>query len=172
MKANGHRLALVHQMAGRVRLRLPIGVPAAGIPERIAELDGVTACTWSPRTRSVLVLYDPAVVTAEAIANAVARHAGIADVGGHAITSRAIRPETAGQPKVSDAIAEAVGEVNQRIARFTNGTVDLAGLMPVGLTAWAIAELVRGRTAPLAWSSALWYAHGLYRDYSAPSTTA
>ena len=35
---------------------------------------------------------------------------------------------------------------------------------------WALIEVVRGRTGPLAWSTALWYAHGLYRDYSLPPT--
>ena len=37
------------------------------------------------------------------------------------------------------------------------------------LTLWAARELLRGRTAPLAWSSALWYAHGLFRDYALPT---
>jgi hypothetical protein len=44
----------------------------------------------------------------------------------------------------------------------------LGGLLPLALGGWAVAELVRGRTGPLAWSTALWYAHGLYRDYSIP----
>jgi hypothetical protein len=41
--------------------------------------------------------------------------------------------------------------------------------VPLALTIWAGREILRGHAAPLAWSSALWYAHGLFRDYSVPS---
>ncbi len=61
------------------------------------------------------------------------------------------------------------GEVDQRVQRATRGLVGLGGLFPVALTAWALTEVVRGRAAPLAWSSALWYAHGLFRDYQVPA---
>jgi hypothetical protein len=63
-------------------------------------------------------------------------------------------------------LAEAGRVLDDRVQRATRGTVGLAGLLPLALAGWAVAELVRGRTGPLAWSSALWYAHGLYRDYS------
>ena len=51
----------------------------------------------------------------------------------------------------------------------THGLLGLGGLFPVALTAWAMAEVVRGRVAPLAWSSALWYAHGLFRNDQLPA---
>ena len=60
------------------------------------------------------------------------------------------------------------GEVDERVQHATRGLVGLSGLLPVALTAWALAEVVRGRAAPLAWTSALWYAHGLFRDYQVP----
>ena len=48
---------------------------------------------------------------------------------------------------------------------MTRGAVGLGGLVPSALILWAVAEVVRGRVRPLAWSSALWYAYGLFRDY-------
>ena len=81
------------------------------------------------------------------------------------------RREIAGEPGAALAagLSEAARELDDRVQRATRGTVGLAGLLPLALAGWAVAELVRGRTGPLAWSSALWYAHGLYRDYSVPT---
>jgi hypothetical protein len=62
-------------------------------------------------------------------------------------------------------VTSAVGELDARIARGTRGTVGLGLLVPAALTLWAGLEILRGRAAPLVWSSALWYAHGLFRDY-------
>jgi hypothetical protein len=59
-----------------------------------------------------------------------------------------------------------VSTLNARVARATGGRLDLAVLVPMALTAWAVRELLRAHVAPLAWSSALWYAHGLFRDYT------
>jgi len=50
----------------------------------------------------------------------------------------------------------------------SGGALTLGMLVPAVLTLWAARELLRGRAAPLAWSSALWYAHGLFRDYAFP----
>jgi hypothetical protein len=71
---------------------------------------------------------------------------------------------------LSRGVREMFGEIDERVRHASRGLVGLGGLLPVALTAWAIAELARGRAAPLAWSSALWYAHGLYRDYQEPVT--
>jgi hypothetical protein len=61
-------------------------------------------------------------------------------------------------------------QANQRVVAATRGTLDIASSIPLLLVGWAALELVRGRTAPLAWSSALWYAHGLFRDYNLPDS--
>ena len=66
-------------------------------------------------------------------------------------------------------VREMFGEVDQRVQSATRGLIGLGGLFPVALTAWAVAEVVRGRVAPLAWSSALWYAHGLFRNDQLPA---
>jgi hypothetical protein len=52
------------------------------------------------------------------------------------------------------------------VTRGSGGLLTLGALIPLALTAWAAREVLRGRTGPLAWSTALWYAHGLFRDYN------
>jgi hypothetical protein len=153
---------------GRLRLRLPPRTPTEDLQQAVAGAPGVTRCTWSPRTRSLLVLYDPTPRTREAIADAIAQASGLAAP----IEGPALSPGAARRRKPGVALATGVwqlfGEIDDGVQRATRGVVTLGGLLPVALTAWALAEMVRGRAAPLAWSSALWYAHGLFRDYQGP----
>jgi hypothetical protein len=59
--------------------------------------------------------------------------------------------------------------VNQRVRRATGGRITLGVLIPLALTLWALRDATRGPMRPLPWSTALWYAHGLFRDYNLPS---
>jgi hypothetical protein len=165
---NGLRVA--QDIRGRLRLRLPASAPTDGLQAAVAAAPGVTSHTWSPRTRSLLVLYDPERGNRDAIAGAVAQAIGL-----HVPIDAGAPPGTPTQPTEPGAalalgLRQLFGEVDDRVRRTTHGLVGLGGLFPVALTAWALAELVRGRAAPLAWSSALWYAHGLFRDYQVPVT--
>ena len=92
------------------------------------------------------------------------RQIGESPPGRAAVTPIEARPS----PLVSAATG-AFHELNEEVRRRTRGTLTLGSLLPVALGAWAVLELVRGRAAPLAWSSALWYAHGLFRDYNTPA---
>lgn len=152
-------LAIVHSLQGRLRLRLAATAETAGLVEAIRALPGVTACTWSPRTHGLLVHYLAEEITPAEIVEAVVTHTGMeapAPVG-----DLAIRDEP-----LATTIASAVGSLDARVARATRGRLDLGVLVPLALTAWALRELLRPRVAPLSWSSALWYAHGLFRDYA------
>jgi hypothetical protein len=160
-------LLVVHDIPGRLRLRLAPGVATDGLADAILREPGVVGCTWSSRTRGLLVRYRAEVTGRAALADAVARLTGTeagaegADGGHEAIV---------GEPGVALAagLRDAARVLDERVQRVTRGTVGLAGLLPLALAGWAVGELVRGRTGPLAWSTALWYAHGLYRDYSLP----
>jgi hypothetical protein len=161
-------LRVVHGIPGRIRLRLPRGTPGAGLTETLAGHRGIQVSAWSPRTRSLLVLFEPGEVTSEEVVDVVARHAGRPAPP----ADRATLPTVASRGMLSHAVVEAVGGLDGEVKRVTRGTVGLAALLPLGLAAWAVLELLRGRTAPLAWSSALWYAHGLFRDYQMPAAPA
>ena len=162
--ADDRTLSVVHAIPGRIRLRIPAGARIAGLAEAVSGLEGVANAEWSPRTRSLLVRYRAATVTADEIIDLVARHA---DVAPTAITAA---PAAAnGRSPVAAAVVELATHMNRRLAERTNGTLDLRTLVPLGLALWAVRELLRGQLAPLGWSSALWYAHGLFRDYNLPS---
>jgi hypothetical protein len=88
----------------------------------------------------------------------------------------AIAPPVARGPEPGGVLAavftEGFGVLDERVRFVTRGLLGLGTLLPVALSVWAARELVRGRAAPLAWSSALWYAHGLFRDYAGRSPDA
>jgi hypothetical protein len=163
-------LHVVHDIPGRLRLRLPAGAPTDGLQAAVAAAPGVTTATWSPRTRSLLVLYDPETGDRDTIAGAVAEATGLH--GSLEADAPSGPPAHSTEPGAALALGtrQLFGEVDHRVQRATRGLIGLGGLFPVALTAWALTKVVRGRAAPLAWSSALWYAHSLFRDYQVPAT--
>src|SRR5260370_9008685 len=65
-------LRVAHDIPGRLRLRLPVGVSVEGLIDAVAAQPGVQACTWSPRTRSLLVVYQPGSATTAGILGTLA----------------------------------------------------------------------------------------------------
>ena len=157
-------VGVVHDIPGRLRLRLPPGASTAGLAELVDRLHGAQSSVWSPRTRSLLIRYDANVLTPDEIVRAVAEHADL-DVPALAEPPHAAN----GRSPVAAGIVDVFSQLNARVARRTRGRLDLAILIPIGLALWAGRELLRGPIAPLAWTSALWYAHGLFRDYNLPT---
>lgn len=155
---------IAHDIPGRLRVRLPDTAAAEAVRAAIGPLAGMRSVTWSPRTRSMLVLYEPETGTRDAIVAAITEASGL-EAPPAADTPARVEPGAA----VALGVRQLFGELDQRVQSATRGLVGLGGLFPVALTAWALAEVVRGRAAPLAWSSALWYAHGLFRDYQVPA---
>jgi hypothetical protein len=157
----GGHLVVAHDIPGRLRLRVPDEVRVDALRDTLVGLPGVVACAWSPRTRSLLVRYRADAIATDGIL-AAAAEAGVR-------VPAASRRTAAGPPSdLGSAVRETVAALNHRVARATGGGLDLGMLVPLALTVWAGLEIVRGRVAPLAWSTALWYAHGLFRDYSVP----
>jgi Heavy metal associated domain 2 len=156
---------VAHDIPGRLRLRLPAGTGAPDVTEALAAEPGVVASRWSPRTRSLLVLYDPERATRDTIGAAVARATGLEPPAASPGADPAVPGET-----FALGVRAMAGDVDRGVQHATRGLLSLGSLLPAALTAWALVEIVRGRAAPLAWSSALWYAHGLFRDYQVPAT--
>jgi hypothetical protein len=159
-------LAVVHSIPGRLRVRLPPNARTQAIEESVARLPGVTQCRWTPRTRSLLALYRPDEVGAGGLVDSIAAQA---DVESAPVMTGTAEPSINGGSPVTAAVVEAVGGVNQRVRRATRGRLTLGILVPLALTLWAIRDATRGPMRSLPWSSALWYAHGLFRDYNLPS---
>jgi hypothetical protein len=156
-------LEVVHRVPGRLRVRVPARAHAEGLGEAVAALPGVTAAAWSPLTRGLLVLYDRDRADEAAIVAAIAEHAQLE-------VAPPAAPIANGQrPTLTATVGSLFSEIDGRVARATSGALGLGVLVPMALTLWAAREILRGRTAPLAWSSALWYAHSLFRDYALPT---
>jgi hypothetical protein len=158
----GPALVVAHDIRGRLRLRLPPGARTDGLAEAVGQLPGVALCTFTPATRSLLVRYDPEALEAAELVHAAALHAEV-EVP-HPPRPRRTAPRA--PSPISAALVASVGRIDQRLHEVTHGTLDLGTLMPLALAFWAVREVFRGQVAPLAWSSALWYAHGLFRDYN------
>lgn len=155
-------LEVVHSIPGRLRVRVPAAGDTEGLTEAVASLPGVISVVWSPLTRGLLVLYDRERADEPAIVAAIADHTQV-DVSPPAAPST-----NGGRPTVAGAVSSVFGAVNARVAGTTGGALTLGVLVPAVLTLWAAREILSGRAAPLRWSSALWYAHSLFRDYALP----
>jgi Heavy metal associated domain 2 len=155
-------LEVVHHIPGRLRVRVPAAGDAEGLSEAVAALPGVTSATWSPLTRGLLVLYDRERADEAAIVGAIADHTQVD------VTPPAAASSNGGRPTVAGAVSSVFSAVNARVAGTTGGVLTLGVLVPAVLTLWATREILIGRAAPLRWSSALWYAHSLFRDYALP----
>ena len=165
-------LRVVHEAPGRLRIRVPPDVDLPRLAEAVRAEPGIVDSAGSVRTRGLLVRYDPASRSAATVKEALGRHSGRGvshEAPAPAESVATHRPEPGAA--MAAAVREGVGELDQRVQRATRGLVGLSGLLPLALSAWAVTELMRGRLGPLSWSSALWYAHGLFRDYNGPASS-
>jgi hypothetical protein len=113
----------------------------------------------------LLVVYDGgAAGVRDALLDAAGRAAGLDPP---AIAAPPV-PTSPTPARLASAVQQSFGELDASVLRATRGALDLRLTLPLALFGWAALQLARGRVGPLAWSSALWYAHGLFRDYSMP----
>ncbi len=155
----------VHNIPGRLRLRLPPLRESVQPSAAVEGLAGVRRWAWSPRTRGLLVVYDPGSISADAIIEAVRNHVGLP-----VASLSAPLPGPPAGAALAAAVTGVASELDGRVRYLSGGLLGLGGLFPLALALWAVRELAIGRAAPLVWSSALWYAHGLFRDYNTPSS--
>lgn len=154
-----HAIRVVHHMPGRLRLRVPARAQEM-VADALRSAPGIRSASWSPRTGRFLILYDPEHTTAQDILDPLRELGDLAETGS---------PQREREPTVGAAVVGTVSEIDHRVRRSTRGMLALGTLVPTALALWAVAEIFRGRVGPLRWTSALWYAHGLFRDYSRPS---
>ena len=160
MPVEARAVGVAHDSPGRLRLRVPRGARGEELHQRLSGLEGVIACDWAPRTRGLLIRYDPAAQSPGSLLDAVTGHLGVPVAPARADVAT-------GPPRdrvAAAALTDTVAALDAQLRRVTRGAFGLRTLVPLGLIAWSVSELVRGRARPLAWSSALWYAHGLLRD--------
>ena len=150
------RLAVVHNISGRLRVRLPAGTDAAGLVKHMRTHEGVSSCRFDARTRSLLIEYRPGEVALESILNQV-----------RSITGAETDPEESAEivppTPLSKVVKGALSDLNLRISDRTARQLNVRMIVAASLSAWAVGQIVRGRAKPLEWSTALWYAYELFR---------
>jgi hypothetical protein len=156
-------LAIVHDIPGRLRVRLPVHARADGLESAVKQLPGVLTCRWSPQTRSLLTTYSLGEIDAAELVATISDQADVDVEPSPRAGSEPSRPAP-----LAAMMIDTVTDVDQRLRRFTGGALALRVLVPLALVLWAIRDLSRGPVNALPWSSALWYAHGLFRDYNLP----
>src|SRR5262249_23789823 len=109
---------IVHDIPGRLRLRLPPGAATAGLPGVIDGLDAALSSGWRSRPRRLLSRYDPGVLTPAEIARAVAEHADL-DLPAPGAEPREDRG------RVAAAVVDTFSRVNERVSHRTRGRLDL-----------------------------------------------
>ena len=161
-------MRIVHHIPGRLRVRVTAATDGESLAEAVQKVPSVHSAAWSPRARSVLVLYEPVPAAADAILDALGEHELVEEPAPAAAPPRDTRDT---RVPLARAASDAFADLDAGVRRASRGYLALGALVPLALTLWAVRELALGRTAPLAWSSALWYAHGLFRDYNSPPSS-
>jgi hypothetical protein len=156
-------LRIVHEMPGRLRVRVPPELDLPRLAEAMRGEPGVVSATWSPRTRSLLLVSEGATD----LKDALARNSG-RTLSAPPRVPTGVQAQEPGEVAAA-AVKQGVVELNAKVRHTTHGLMGLSGLLSVALSTWAVSQIVRGRANPLSWSSALWYTHGLFRDYGTTS---
>src|SRR5262245_29529292 len=155
MRPPSGRFVVEHSLPGRLRRRLPREVDLERLTDDWKARAGVTSVSASPVTGGVLIHFDPGQIDARSLVDVLA--------------SRSLRAEPADPVPRSGTLAEAIvtttTALDAKVKRATRG-MGLGTLLPMGLLGWAASEVARGRARPLAWTSAIWYAHGILREYN------
>ena len=150
-------LRVVHHHAGRLRLRsdtfLDGNVRAEAAREALAVAPGVLSIGHEEGTGSLLIEYDPALITAESLLGLVARGS---------------RLRAAGSPKAPDRsqgqrILDLCRDLNASAYELTGFRIDLRTVVPVTLACLSGAALLFGKGSRLPrWDSLAYWSVNLF----------
>jgi hypothetical protein len=160
-------IQLVHELPGRLRLRLPwlrqAPEQARDLADALARLDVSMDLDLRPWTGSLLCRYDPERLDPERILTAVRRETGVAIVrrpGEHAPELDAGMRRAAGAraSRFSSAMRESFRGINRSVMRQTEGHLDLGALVALGFLALGAAEIASTRRLPVPpWFNLAWW---------------
>lgn len=150
---------IVHQTAGRLRLRLPRRrkdvIYLDALADAAAELPGILAAQANPLTGSLLLLYEED--AADAFADALDRL-----VDAHGIVLHFGAPPMA---PVRPALQRGLAGIDAYLGQMSQQSTDLRSLGVLLFLVLSLVQLGRGQVLAPA-SSLLWYALDLLRDPS------
>jgi hypothetical protein len=147
---------VVHTSPGRLRLRVPRAALENGALGRAAQaltdVAGVQQVRPNTLASSLVVQYDDGVVDTAALLDVLA-DAGLS-VGASSPAPAAVDDGS----RVARSIESLLGTADVRVARLTSGTADLRTLVPLGLGALALREVLAGRLGMAPWYTLAWWA--------------
>jgi hypothetical protein len=163
----GQRLRLVHHHPGYLRIQADAFThPADGgsaVPRAEAAaraLPGLRSWSHNPRTRSVVVEYDPGALEADDLLGRIAERAGFLGV------ENATR-STRNREELVSALLDAAQAVNDLVGQLTGERADLREVVPAALVATSIVSFVlhgnRGRLP--SWHSALYHSYRIFMQW-------
>jgi hypothetical protein len=124
-------------------------------------MPGITGVRLNPFARSVTITYDPARLDLAALRGA-ATMAGIRIVGPDSPNGTPSASHGDGT-ELAEAIVRLARRADRRVIDATGGVANLDTLVPIGLSALAIREIVAGRLGAAPWYVLLWYAVDTFR---------
>ncbi len=151
------RARVVHHVPGRMRLRfdrdVDVDQAAAQLRTTLSQRPGVRSVEAHPRTRSVLVSYDAALLDiAEAVEEGFPEAA--VEILEHGLD---VVASAASGTRVGRGVVKAVGGANARLEQVTGGILDLRDAMPLTLFGLGIRRLLQGGIEPVPWYNLLYY---------------
>jgi hypothetical protein len=147
---------VVHASPGRLRLRVSRAALENGtwsLAERaLTGMAGVQQVRPNALASSIVVYYDDGVVSVSGLLDALAR-AGLT-----VVDSTTVPAPPAERSHLARSIESFFGSADGEVTRLTNGRTDLRTLVPIGLGALALREILAGRVGPAPWFTLAWWA--------------
>jgi hypothetical protein len=162
--AEAEILELVHHHPGRLRVRAPAlrDNPdlAARITSALEGMPGIARVTYTARTGSVLVEYEPGLALPDAIADRIADTAELISPFDPRAAKPVFRP--------ASALIEGTRELNAVAEELTGGHVDLRALVPAALAGAAAYSFAFGKGPRLPrWDNLLWWSYSVFHSLHA-----
>ncbi len=159
---------VAHAIPGRIRVRLDKTLRSPdtvnSLVNALAQVEGMRLVQGNPVTGSLLLLYDPERLNLEQLF-AAAQAANI----------KVIVPEAAAPPPPSGEVSAIATRINAAFSRldramatYTGGKVDVKLLIPAGLAATAMRQIVTSapNLTAVPWYVLLWYSFDFYSKYN------
>lgn len=162
-------LSILHASPGRIRLGVRMAdLNNAALPRAakvIAALPGVRAVRLNRWARSLVVTSEDGTVGLQEVLAAI-EQAGITIVP---------LAEDHGVPhpgaSLDQSITSFFGQIDERVSQHTGGT-SLRTLLPIGLAALGVRELVAGRFTAVPWYVLFWYAFDSFLKLRRPEASS
>jgi hypothetical protein len=162
------RATVVHAIPGRVRVRLERSLRSAellrDLVEALSEVEGVRRVQANPATGSLLLLYDPELLTLDQLLLA-------ADAANIAVVlpgDQSHQPEPDDLTPLARGINSAFGRLNRALFAFTGGKLDVRTVLPLGLAAGSLRQIARsgGNVRAVPWYVLLWYSFEVFTKFN------